>query len=158
MSENSKIIISNRGKVTGSMRARAWIGGLIAIVIGICCLIYCPDLDGYYYGSEKYMPYIILAGGIFALTLGIGSIMWDIMYQKSFLEFRADGVYGAAFTMNGINRITPPRQFELSYSDIQRLDSEKGFILVVTSSETYRCRGKGMEDDFRKAFKNMAQK
>ena len=155
MSTSSNIILSNRGKPSMSLLLRGGISGLILVFLGILILANYESFDYGY--RDRFMIYLLPVVGILFLALGVFVIVQALLMQRSFLELTADGACGASMKEPKVDlnaKLTPPRYFSLRYSEIQRADVEKGYILLVSGSVTYRCRANGMEEAFLQALKS----
>lgn len=139
----SKVILSNRGKLSGGRNIAVVVCALIFLAAGFFLLsLYDPKN-----GSREAL--IQLIGGAGSLAVSVFALAQCVMQQRSFLELKTDGVCGAALNPSGKGMtVTPPRAFELSYSEIQRVDTENGFVLLVTGTVTYRCRADSMAQQF----------
>ena len=140
----SKIILSNRGKLSAGHLARGIVGGVLFAAIGVYILIASEKLDF----DDRYMQYLVLGAGAVLLVVGIFVLFKAVSEQRSFLELTSAGVRGAAIANPNAWTVAPPRQFSLPYSEIQRADYEKGYILLVAGTVTYRCRSGGLEEKF----------
>lgn len=139
----SKVILSNRGKLSGGRNIAVVVCALIFLAVGFFLLSLYDSKNG----SREAM--VQLVGGAGSLAISVFALAQCVMQQKSFLELKADGVCGAALNPSGKGMtITPPRAFELSYAEIQRVDIENGFVLLVTGAITYRCRADSMAKQF----------
>ncbi len=134
-----KVILSSRGKVSWGRAAAIGICVLAFLALGIfMARMYTNS------GRERER-FVLFAMAFFSFAICIIAVVQFMMQQRSFLELTDRGVYGAAYSSDAKSfTITPPRHFELNYSDIQRVDLENGFVLLVTSSGTYRCRAASM--------------
>lgn len=140
---DSKTILSNRKKLPGGRTIAAAICALVLLAAGFFLV------SLYESGNRSSEALIQLGGGAGFIAIGAFALVQCVMQQKSFLELTSEGVCGAALNPSGKGMtVTPPRAFELSYEDIQRVDIESGFVLLVTSAATYRCRADSLAQQF----------
>lgn len=140
---DEKVVLSNRGKLSGGRNVVVLVCALIFLAVGLFLISLFDPKSG---GREALIQ---LACGAGSLAISAFAIIQCVMQQRSFLELKADGVRGASLAPAGKGMtVTPPRAFELSYGDIQRVDVENGFVLLVTGAVTYRCRADSMAQQF----------
>lgn len=141
---DNKIILSNRGKLSAGRAIRGIVGALIPLAAGLFLISMYDSND---HSDESSIMFVI---AIITFAIGAFVLIQSIMEQKSFLELTTTGVRGASINPLGKNMsgLTPPKTFDLSYAEIQRADIEGGFVLLVTSAATYRCRAMPMAQQF----------